>query len=153
MNHSHHGNFLMEIKQMSSSCADKIFFENNNFIQIQSCLKKSQISRGISYPDCCLCLPLVRYETECTRAEMSGMWSFSVRVQSWSQKIEPDHVLIRNFLKSSVRSRTDPPIWNHIIYYAVSILPHREKAVLELFFLKENMIIWSQNTPSSAYAS
>jgi len=28
-------------------------------------------------------------------ADMSGLWNFSVRVQSWSDKIESDPVLIR----------------------------------------------------------
>jgi len=32
-------------------------------------------------------------------AEMSGLWNFSVRVQSWSAKVESDPALIRKFLK------------------------------------------------------
>ena len=32
-------------------------------------------------------------------AEVSGLWNFSVRVQSWPEKIESGSVLIRNFFK------------------------------------------------------
>ena len=33
-------------------------------------------------------------------AEMSGLWNFSVRVQSWSDKIESDPVLIRKIFEN-----------------------------------------------------
>ena len=42
------------------------------------------------------------------------LWNVSVRVQSWSDKIESDPVLLflffENFWKSSVRSSPDPPV-------------------------------------------
>jgi len=61
--------------------------------------------------------------------EMSGLWNFSVRVQSWSDKIESDPVLFRQC---------------KIIYFPF---------LLELFCREQNTISWRQNSSSSVFAS
>ena len=43
--------------------------------------------------------PLPRACLSVSSAEMSGLWNFSFRVQSWSAKVESDPVLIRKFFK------------------------------------------------------
>ena len=43
-------------------------------------------------------------------AEMSGQWNFQLRVQSWSDEIESDPVLIRKFFKIMVQPIPGPPM-------------------------------------------
>jgi len=45
-------------------------------------------------------LPLNDVRRMMLLSEMSGLWKFSVRVQSWSDKISSDPVLIRNFFEN-----------------------------------------------------
>ena len=56
-------------------------------------------------------------------AEMSGLWNFLVRVQSWSDKIESNPVQIRKFLKimSLIQSRSAS------VKSCSFILPHETK--------------------------
>ena len=82
-------------------------------------------------------------------AEMSGLWNFSVRVQSWSAKIESDPVLIREMFENH---QSDPVLIRpcKIVYF---ILLHEATALLELFCLWPNTIGCRQNISSSALAS
>ena len=75
---------------------------------------------------------------------MSGLWNFSVRVQSWSDKIESDPVLIRKFLKII------SPIqyWSVNVKSCIFILPHEAKELMKLFCLLTNMIGWRQSSPA-----
>ena len=81
--------------------------------------------------------------------EMSGLWNFSVRVQSWSDKIESDQVLSAKFLKiiSPIQS------WSANVKSCIFILPHEAKELLELFCLSPITIGWRQNTSSIVFAS
>jgi len=82
-------------------------------------------------------------------AEMSGLWNFSVRVQSWSNKIESDPALIRKVFENH---QSDPvlirPCKITRFYFA-----SWGKSILELFYLYPHMIGWGQNSSSSAFAS
>jgi len=71
--------------------------------------------------------------------EMSWLWNFSARVQSWSAK----------FLKiiSAIQS------WSTNVKSCIYILPLEAKELLELFCLLPITIGWKQNTSSSAFAS
>jgi len=79
----------------------------------------------------------------------SRLWNFSVRVQSWSDKIESDPVLISKFLKiiSPIQS------WSAIVKSCIFIWPHEAKKLLKLFCLLPITIGWRQNTSSSAFTS
>jgi len=61
--------------------------------------------------------------------EMSGLWNFSVRVQSWSDKIESDPVLIRKIFENH---QSDPVLINpcKFVYF---ILLREAKAPLKVF--------------------
>jgi len=80
---------------------------------------------------------------------MNGLWKILVRVQSWSDKIESDPVLVRKFLKiiSPIQS------WSANVKSCIFILPHEAKELLELFCLSPITIGWRQNTSNSAFAS
>ena len=85
----------------------------------------------------------------CCRAQISGLWNFSVQDPILMRKIwirfKPE---LQNFWKSSVRSSPDPPMPNHVFYFALWA-----KTLLELFFLQPSTIGWMQNSSSSAFAS
>jgi len=85
----------------------------------------------------------------CCRAQISGLWNFSVQDPILMRKIwirfKPE---LQNFWKSSVRSSPDPPMPNHVFYFALWA-----KKLLELFFLQPSTIGWMQNSSSSAFAS
>jgi len=82
-------------------------------------------------------------------AEMSRLWNFLVRVQSWSDKIESDPVLIRKIFEN----HQSDSFLIRPCKSCIFILPHEAKAPLELFCLQPNMIGWRQNSCSSAFAS
>ena len=90
-----------------------------------------------------------RQATKWPSPEMIGLWNFSVRVQSWSDKIEFNPVLTAKFFKiiSPIQS------WSARVKSWIFILPHEVKPVLELFCLEPNMIGWRQNSSSRAFAS
>jgi len=76
------------------------------------------------------------------------IWNFSVWVQSWSDKIESNPVLIRkifaNYQSDTVLIRQCKKIF---------ILSYEAKEGLELFCLHPNTIGWRQNSSSRAFAS
>ena len=78
--------------------------------------------------------------------EMSGLWNFSVRVQSWPYNIESNLFLIRKIFENH---QSDPvPIRScKIINF------YEAKVPLELFCLQKNVIGWRQSSCSSAFAS
>ena len=82
----------------------------------------------------------------CPPAEMSGLWYFSVRVQSWSDKIESHPVLIRKIFEN----QSDPVlIWQcKIMYFYFASWGRRTTgAILPLAKYER------QNSSSSAFAS
>jgi len=81
--------------------------------------------------------------------EMSGLWNFSVRVQSWSDKMESDPVLIRKTFKNHQSN----PVLIRLCKIMHFNLPQEAKELLRLFCLQPNAIGWRQNTSSSAFAS
>ena len=79
---------------------------------------------------------------------MSGLWNFSVQVQSWPDKIESDPILIRNIFENH---QSDPALICQC--KKKFILSYETKELLELFCLQPNTIGWRQNSSSSAFAS
>ena len=90
----------------------------------------------------------IRFHLWC-EPEMSGLWNFSIRVQSRSDKIETDPVLVCQIFENH---QSDPVLvrqWKIMYFYFVSW----GKKLLELFCLYTNTIGWRQNSSSSAFAS
>ena len=81
-------------------------------------------------------------------AEMSELWNFSIRVQSWSDEIESDPFLIRKIFENH---QSNPvlicPCEKRYSYFA------SWGTLLELFCLYPNTIAWRQNSSSIAAAS
>jgi len=82
-------------------------------------------------------------------AEMSRLWNFSVRVQSWYDEIESDPVLIRKIFENLSLIQS----WSANVKSCIFILPHEAKELLEIFCLSPIKIGWRKNTSSSAFVS
>jgi len=87
---------------------------------------------------------------------MSGLWNFSVRVQSWSDKIESDPVLIREILENH---QSDPVLIHQCkimhFYFASwgkrtirAILPFANYDWLKAKYLQQCLWLMRQNRPS-----
>ena len=87
------------------------------------------------------------------KAEMSGLWNFSVRVQSWSDKIESDQVLIRKIFENH---QSDPVLMRQckIMYFYFAswgkistrvILPFANYDWLEAKYFQQCLCLMRQN--------
>ena len=94
----------------------------------------------------------LRVRQRCT-AELSGLWNFSVRVQSWSYKIESDPVLIHKMFENR---QSDPVLIRQckIIYFyfaswgkrtTVAILPLAKYDWLNAKWFQQCFCLMRQN--------
>jgi len=149
-----------ELENVNQCCFNKfdcrLFVSKFSQFTFHLFLSHSVISKSLAQPFCkCYSLSLsivlnARFTTNgmCV-TEMSGLWNFSVRVQSWPDKIEYEPVLIRKFLKfiSPIQS------WSTSVKSFIFVLPHEAKELLKLFYLLPITIVWRENTSSRAFAS
>ena len=88
--------------------------------------------------------------------EMSGLWNFSVRVQSWSAEIESDPVLIRKIFENR---QSDPVLIRQckIIYFyfvswgkrtTVAVLPSAKYYWLKAKYFQQCFCFMRQNSDS-----
>jgi len=83
-------------------------------------------------------------------AEMSGLRNFSVQVQSCSDEIESDPVLIRKIFENH---QSDPVLIRQCKITYFYFASWGKRTILEIFCLHPNTIGWRQNSSSSAFAS
>jgi len=113
-----------------------IFFENlpRELRYSQLCSNKTRFSRiwlqvhGLSHPKYQPPWPKHWHNLAQTRAER--LWKFSVQVQSWSDKIDSDPVLIRKIFENH---QSDPVLVHECKIICIFILPHEAKEILKVF--------------------